>query len=134
MIMNTLFYILFGLNIIYELINIVRPNYIYHIHDFIKAYLQQDESYKTPEKTKKIIIPTFLLLLCIIQQALYSVLTVVGLFTHQWFLFACIIIISIIGSFIQNNHIIQNNHRTDWYARLGSVISAVLIITIIVNR
>lgn len=127
--MVTLFYILFGLNIVHEIINIVQPNYVYHLLDSIKAYAKLKEtSCQTPEDTRDIVVPSILIALCVAQQFVYMILTVIGLFTHQWFLFGCIILISIIGS------IIQDHNRTDWYARLDSVISAVLIITIIVNR
>lgn len=128
-VMITTFYVLFGLNIVHEIINIVNPNYVYHLLDSIKAYAKLKEtSCQTPEDTKDVIVPSVLIALCIAQQFMYMILTIIGLFTHQWFLFGCMIFISIIGSFI------QNDNRTDWYARIDSVISAVLIITIIVNR
>ena len=50
--MVTLFYVLFGLNIIHEIINIVTPNYPYKLLDHLKEFQKKkDEGSATTDDT-----------------------------------------------------------------------------------
>lgn len=127
--MVTLFYVLFGLNIIHEIINIVTPNYPYKLLDHLKEFQKKkDEGSATTDDTGWAVVTWLVVVAILIQQLMYFVLSVLGLFTHQWQLFAMFLCLFIVSA------IIQHKHRTNWYAILDSVISAVLIVTIIINR
>lgn len=128
--MLTIFYIFFSLNIIHELINIVQPNYVHDIVNKIKSMpdLESIAHDQKPEVLKEYAPYLIAIAFIYAQQILYMIETVLGLFTHQWYLFTIFLVISIVWS------IITKDSRSRWYARCDSIISAGLIILIIINR
>lgn len=61
-------------------------------------------------------------------QIFYMLLTIIGLFTHQWHWFLALLALSLGSS------LIKTEDKPRWYSRLDATISMALIIIIIINR
>jgi len=110
--MDKLFYILYAFALIGELTHFAYPK-----DRLIQvAKLKKQTKDKNVDEWPKDIRGT------IAQSLIYMLLTLIGLFTFQWYAFVVILLFSAIPK------------RTWWWIRIDALISALIILFIVINK
>ncbi len=128
--MEYLFYLLFALNILHELPILLDPSNHIKLMEDIKAKKFTSPEFQDkplPEKWPEL----FSLFWLLGTQLLYFLLTIIGLFSFQWWAFLVFFCWSVLtGSLMKNSF----NHtlKYAWY-RLDALVSLTIIIFVILN-